>query len=69
MAKQYDDRFIVVHNKQIEIKGGYIEMARIIVDKLTGVQYLSNTVGASDSSLTVLVDQDGKPLLYQPHEE
>lgn len=43
-------------------KKGFMEGTRIIVDKVTGVQYLLahwTNVGG----LTVLVDQDGKPLL------
>lgn len=43
-------------------KKGFMEGARVIVDKETGVQYLLahwTNVGG----LTVLVDKDGKPLL------
>lgn len=43
-------------------KNGVMQGTRIIVDKETGVQYLLahwTNVGG----LTVLVDQDGKPLL------
>ena len=35
----------------------------VIVDTQTGVQYLTSS-GKYDSSATVLVDKDGKPLLY-----
>lgn len=47
---------------EISEKGGLMEGTRIIVDTETGVQYLMahwTNVGG----LTVLVDQDGKPLL------
>lgn len=51
-----DKRFEVVY------KQGTFEVYRIIVDKETGVQYLS--VGSGNSSgLTVLVDREGKPIV------
>ena len=67
MAKKDDSRFVVVHKDTMMDSGGG-EAIRIIVDRLTGVQYLSDRYGPGNG-LTVLVDQDGKPLLYQPPSE
>ena len=55
-GKIMDSRFEFTEKK------GFMEGARVIVDKETGVQYLLahwTNVGG----LTVLVDKDGKPLL------
>lgn len=41
----------------------YLTMANVITDTETGVQYLLATFPSVGSGLTVLVDQDGKPLL------
>ena len=49
-------RFIMID------KQGLMEGARIIVDTETGVQYLL-AHWTNIGGLTVLVDQDGKPLL------
>lgn len=51
-----EDRFEIVYRQ------GFVEGARIVVDKETGVQYLL-AHWTSIGGLTVLVDQDGKPLL------
>ena len=50
--------------KRFEIvdKDGLIEGTRIIVDRVTGVQYLM-AHWTNIGGITVLVDQDGKPLL------
>ena len=67
MARQNDDRFIIVYQT---VRIG--NRTRILADKTTGVQYILHQWGMSSESgagLTVLVDQDGKPLLYQPPEE
>lgn len=53
-----DKRFEVIY------KQGKLEHFRIIRDNETGVLYLQNHVGHG-VSLTVLVDQDGKPLVDQ----
>ena len=64
-----NDRFILIHENDLDQNSGHpfvnAGFARIIVDTVTGVQYLSNKVG-SGNGLTVLVDQNGKPLLYEP---
>lgn len=38
-------------------------LVTILTDKNTGVQYLLASAGAAGAGLTVLVDQEGKPLL------
>ena len=56
MAK--DERFIIKdQDKGIKLAG-----TKIIVDSLTGVQYLFAWDGYS-GGMTILVDKDGKPLL------
>ena len=52
------NRFTVEY---MSAKGG--TMANIITDTDTGVQYLLAIFPNVGSGLTVLVDQDGKPLL------
>jgi len=54
-----EKRFEVVY-KQNSI----MTTVRILVDRETGVQYLLSTYGQA-GGLTMLVDKDGKPLLYQ----
>ncbi len=58
MAKKEQDRFIKVLEES-----GFITSSEIWVDTQTGVQYLYHASGNS-GGLTVLVDADGKPLLY-----
>ena len=58
MAKK-EDRFIKVTEE-----GGFLGGNEIWVDTRTGVQYLYHTV-ANSGGLTVLVDAEGKPLLYR----
>ena len=41
----------------------------VYFDQETGVQYLVSTFASTGLGLTVLVDQDGKPLLYQSPNE
>ena len=60
-----NDRFIIIHKNRLE---GLTKEANIVLDKITGVQYLLSTT-PNGMGLTVLVDQNGKPLLYQPQEE
>ena len=54
MAK-HDDRFIKVHS---EAMGGRM----ILVDKVTGVNYLFVSSGYA-GGLTPLLDRDGKPII------
>jgi hypothetical protein len=58
MAKKETDRFVKVLEES-----GFITSSEIWVDTQTGVQYLYHSSGNS-GGLTVLVDADGKPLLY-----
>lgn len=58
MAKK-DSRFVKVLED-----GGFISSSEIWVDTQTGVQYLYHASGNS-GGLTVLVDSEGKPLLYR----
>lgn len=55
MAK---DRFVEVYSQ------GVVKVAKILVDTETGVNYLlsSHDLG-SGTGLTVLVDQNGKPVI------
>ena len=55
MAKK-EQRFIKV--------SGFISSSEVLVDTQTGVQYLYHAVGNS-GGLTLLVDAEGKPLLYR----
>lgn len=59
MAKRNNGRFIEIHDESI--KRHHIS---IIIDRVTGVQYLSNKYDRG-VGVTVLVDQNGKPLLYE----
>lgn len=58
MAKEHKERFVEVYSQ------GVVNVAKIIVDTETGVNYL---LGSHDlrvgTGLTVLVDQDGKPVV------
>ena len=58
MAKK-EPRFI----KALE-EGGFLGSSEIWVDTQTGVQYLYHAAGNS-GGVTVLVDAEGKPLLYR----
>lgn len=58
MAKK-DSRFVKVLEDS-----GFISSSEIWVDTQTGVQYLYHASGNS-GGLTVLVDSEGKPLLYR----
>lgn len=58
MAK-IDDRFIVTYKQS----GGFSNPAvKILVDKKTGVNYMWAESGYA-GGLTVLLDQDGKPVI------
>lgn len=55
MAKE---RFVEVYNQ------GIVNVAKIIVDTETGVNYLMGSHNkANGTGLTVLVDRDGKPIV------
>ena len=58
MAKK-DDRFIRVLSE-----GGFLGSNEVWVDTRTGVQYLYHCAGNS-GGMTLLVDAEGKPLLYR----
>ncbi len=58
MAKK-EQRFIKVMEES-----AFISSNEVLVDTQTGVQYLYHAVGNS-GGLTLLVDADGKPLLYR----
>ena len=58
MAK--DNRFVKIHTQSSFTNG-----LEIWVDTETSVQYLFRLSGYG-GGLTVLVDQEGKPLLYKP---
>lgn len=55
-----DDRFIKTYNQ------GKLNMMEIWVDKETGVNYLYHSAGYG-AGLTVLLDQNGKPVITPPH--
>ena len=65
MAKKKDDRFITTYTQAGGLRN---ERVKIIVDSVTGVQYIWTT-GGYCGGMTVLLDADGKPLLYQPPTE
>lgn len=58
MAKK-GDRFIRVLSE-----GGFLGSNEVWVDAQTGVQYLYHCAGNS-GGMTLLVDAEGKPLLYR----
>ena len=62
MAKPDKDRFVVV---QYQRGGIALPGFSVVMDRMTGVQYLYANWGHG-GGMTVLVDRDGKPLLYQP---
>ncbi|MCZ8515408.1 DUF6440 family protein [Paenibacillus filicis] len=54
-----DNRFQVIYSE------GKLDVFRILLDTETGVQYLQTIqAGSGSTSLTVLVDEEGKPLLH-----
>ena len=59
-----DDRFIRVHSDS----SGFGSINAIYVDKVTGVQYFWRGLSYG-GGLTVMLNSDGKPLLYQPLEK
>ena len=52
-----DNRFEVVYK---ELGQG---VTQILVDKMTGVNYLWHASGSGGGGLTVLLDKDGKPVV------
>ena len=61
MEKQYvDDRFFKLYSQG----GGFKSGNQIWVDRETGVQYFWHADGYA-GGLTVILDADGKPLLYK----
>lgn len=56
-----EKRFEVIINENV----GGMKSATILLDKLTGVQYLYISEGYP-GGLTVLVDKDGKPIVWDP---
>ncbi len=46
-------------------EGNFTSLTQILTDKETGVQYLMHCPFGQSIGLTVLVDRDGKPLLYR----
>ena len=61
MAK---DRFVEIYSQ------GIVNVAKIIVDRETGVNYLLGSHDKqSGTGLTVLVDQEGKPIVTMDSRE
>lgn len=56
--KEQNDRFEKVYEQ------GFLATMEIWADTQTGVQYLVHTAG-SGVAMTVLVDAEGKPILYR----
>ena len=56
-------RFIVVHHELITDTNDVMRI-KILVDTETRVMYMYTT-GAQESGLTVLVDKEGKPMLWE----
>ena len=59
MPKKENERFVKVLDES-----GIITCSEVWVDTQTGVQYLYHASGNS-GGLTVLVDAEGRPLLYR----
>lgn len=59
MAKKENERFVKVLDES-----GIITCSEVWVDTQTGVQYLYHASGNS-GGLTVLMDAEGRPLLYR----
>ncbi|MBR6896829.1 MAG: hypothetical protein IKN24_01550 [Lachnospiraceae bacterium] len=63
MAKK-EERFIVVHKEGTE----YDDLGKrmVMLDQATGVYYLVLAGANGASALTPLLDENGKPMLYDP---
>lgn len=60
MKAKKEKRFIIVHEESP--KNGPFASCTVIVDKLTGVNYLAAGNG-SYAGLTPLLDREGKPII------
>ena len=61
-----EDRFVLIYQQFPKgISMTPTPAVRILVDTMTGIQYMYSSIGNSGGP-TVLLGQDGKPLLYQP---
>lgn len=60
-VSQNYSRFRLVNSYYLQTHGVSLSPAFLYVDRLTGVLYLYK----ADTSFTVLVDAEGKPLLYE----
>ena len=54
------ERFEVIYHE-----GTMVPATQILLDKLTGVQYLVHCPLAGAASMSILVDANGNPLLYR----
>ncbi len=61
MAKMFGERFQVVHS---EGNGLTKPVFMVVLDTLTGVQYLYGQFGNS-GGMCPLIDQDGKPVAWE----
>lgn len=52
----YDARFVLIAD---------LEYGNVVYDKKTGVEYWMITSGYNKGNLTLLVDEDGNPLIYK----
>lgn len=53
--------------EEVHSQGGIFTALKVMLDTETGVQYLQWASGNA-GGMTVLVDKDGKPLLYRGYE-
>ena len=60
MAKMFGERFQVVHSEGNGLKPVFM----VVLDTLTGVQYLYGQSGNS-GGMCPLIDQDGKPVAWE----
>lgn len=60
MAEKRGTRFAVIYQEAT-----IVPLTQILVDKETGIQYLVHCPLAGAAGMTVLLGQDGKPLLYK----
>lgn len=56
VVDEYKDRFIKVSDEHYGM---------IVYDSMTGVQYWMSTSAYNQGTLTLLVDSEGKPLIYK----
>ena len=60
MKEKPGTRFTVTYKEE-----GFVTNTQILTDKETGVQYLIHCPYGQAIGMTVLVDRDGRPLLYR----